>query len=823
MRNSALAAVSIVALIQVLGEAQALAQQETQRILLPAPSIVDPPDATAVLQNAGALALLESWSVVYLHAQAIGDANGSGDAVLVALPLFGGLSIGTGLEVLRPRLAGSADPPPRATGIFSFALGRSPTFGLGFTYRQFVSDGDPGVDGLGEWSGGLALRPASFFSLAATVHDLNTPVVRTSGPIPRLWTFGLGLRPLVRDSLTLLGEIDVSEDDRPNVPRGGIEVGLPWVGAARATVEHAIRSDGERELRVDVALDVRSGNAALGGGFVAGTSDERTGEASARAWTASARISGERFRGVPRPSRVRKVEVREGLDVRALAALTRRLGRDATDPSVDGVLLVPRSGFGGLSAASEVSRRIEGLRRRGRKVACHLEEATGSTLAACAAADRIWIGPAGGIRLVGVREEALFFTDLMGRLGIRAQIVKVGDYKSAPEGVTRMSSSDAAREQRDLLLADEFGDLVSMIARGRRLSAEVVTRLIDEGPFSAPDAIEAGLADEIVNEDEIDRSLRKLHGGRVSVEESPDPPEHPRRWGQAPAVAVIYVEDSIVDGESFDVPLLRGHFTGAETIAKALRTVREDSRIGAVVLRIESPGGSATASERIWREARRTARVKPVVASMGSIAASGGYYVAAAADRIFAERSTLTGSIGIFYGKADLSEMLREVGIGVEFAGRGRRAHMESMFRPYSDEEVRFLEDRIRYYYGIFVRRVATGRDKTFEQIDDVAQGRVWSGRRAKEVGLVDEFGGLDEAVREARRRGRLPWDAQIVELPERAGGLLDLVLGGGVRTEEPRWPTGLGRVLRALGPFAYLDAHRPQAMLDVVRLEQDF
>jgi protease-4 len=517
------------------------------------------------------------------------------------------------------------------------------------------------------------------------------------------------------------------------------------------------------------------------------------------------------------------VELREDLDTRGLAAFTRRLEADALDPSVDGVLVVLRGSIGGLAAADEIGDRIASLRRRGRKVVCHLEEGTGSHLAACAGADRIWIGPAGGIRLVGVRDETLFFRDLLSKIGVRAQIVRVGDYKSAPESVTRMSSSDPAIEERDAMLDDEYDDLVARISRGRRLSPERVRALIDEGPYTAPAAIRAGLADDLVNEDDLERPLAKLFGHRVLVAPQDDDPEAPRRWARAPTVAIVYVEDDIVDGDSFDVPLLGSHFTGAETIVKALDDLRGDSRVGAVVLRIDSPGGSATASERIWRAVWRTRKVKPVVASMGSMAASGGYYAAAAADTIFAEPSTLTGSIGIFYGKADVEALFREIGIGVELAGRGRRAHMESTFRPYTDDELAFLEEHIHDFYGIFVRRVATGRHKRFDEIDRVGQGRVWSGRRAKEHGLVDRIGGLSEAIREAKRRAGLPWDAAVLERPERGGGLVNLLLGSLVEArEDPPMPAAIGRMARALGPFAYLDPATPQARLPFVRLAEE-
>jgi protease-4 len=238
---------------------------------------------------------------------------------------------------------------------------------------------------------------------------------------------------------------------------------------------------------------------------------------------------------------------------------------------------------------------------------------------------------------------------------------------------------------------------------------------------------------------------------------------------------VLRIDGDIVDGESVDlpIPLIGVHLVGERTINQLIDAIAGDPRYGAIVLRVDSPGGSAVASELMWRAVARAAQRKPVIVSMGRTAASGGYYVAAPGREIFANRSTLTGSIGIFSGKADLSELLGRLHVGVETFRRGAHADMESIFRPYSDEELHIAERLILESYNLFVRRVSTGRHMTPAAVNGVGEGRVFSGTRAQRVGLVDRLGGLAEALDRARSLAGLAPDCEVVELPQAQGGLL--------------------------------------------------
>jgi protease-4 len=281
----------------------------------------------------------------------------------------------------------------------------------------------------------------------------------------------------------------------------------------------------------------------------------------------------------------------------------------------------------------------------------------------------------------------------------------------------------------------------------------------------------------------------------------------------------VVVDGSITDGENRDVPILNIHTTGARTVVAAIRRMAEDPTVAAIVLRIDSPGGSASASDRIWRAVRRARRHKPVVASMGAVAASGGYYVASAADEIVADPSTLTGSIGIFFGKVDFAELASRLGVGVEQLARGRRAGATSLFRPFTDDEREALRAQITYFYRLFLRRVATGRGMTPEEVDALGQGHIYSGDRALRLHLVDRLGGFVTAVARARSLADLPPDAEMIFAPSRPHGLMGYLLNSGNQSAELDTP--LSGVLTSLGSlvdgFEGLDGMHPQARLPFV------
>jgi protease-4 len=262
----------------------------------------------------------------------------------------------------------------------------------------------------------------------------------------------------------------------------------------------------------------------------------------------------------------------------------------------------------------------------------------------------------------------------------------------------------------------------------------------------------------------------------------------------------VLIDGSIVDGENVDVPFLDVHMSGGRTIVKTIDDMAADSRIRAIVLRIDSPGGAVMASDQIWRAVKRARDKKPVIASMGDVAASGGYYAACAANEIWASPSTITGSIGIFYGKVDLAPIAEKFGVGITVAKRGAHAGADSLYRPFTDEERAALADKIRLWYRQFIERVAVGRKMSPDKVDALARGRVYSGDAAKENGLVDHLGGFGSALLRARELAHLGPDAEVVVRPTRPSTLLDYVFqSGGARMNQNET---LGLMPEVLKPF---------------------
>ncbi len=359
---------------------------------------------------------------------------------------------------------------------------------------------------------------------------------------------------------------------------------------------------------------------------------------------------------------------------------------------------------------------------------------------------------------LGLRIEGWFLRDLLDRLGLRAEVLRVGEFKTAGEMLARRGMSEAQRAQLEALLDDLYAVLVDGIAEGRGLGAERVRELIDGGPYRARAAAEAGLIDACLFPDEVEEALAALAGrpgAGPALSWADFPAYHALRasdvgprapWSEPPRIAYVVVSGFVRSG---------GGAAGVASDAyrALLRRLELDPAVRAVVLRVESPGGDSLASDLIWRSVRRLAAAKPVVASLGEVAASGGYYVACAADAILAESATLTGSIGVVGGRLDPKGLYRRLGVAREGVERGARAGLLSAARPLVPAERAALRADLRAVYELFLERVAEGRRTTREAVHAVARGRVWSGRRALAEGLVDALGGPLEALAEARRR----------------------------------------------------------------------
>lgn len=425
--------------------------------------------------------------------------------------------------------------------------------------------------------------------------------------------------------------------------------------------------------------------------------------------------------------------------------------------------------------------------------------------------DEVWLQPGGEVGLLGVALETTFVRGSLDKLGLEPQFDQRHEYKNAADTIMRTEYTRAHREALDRIVGSVFDGAVEAIAQGRRLDPAVVRSLVDGGPKPAPAARAAGLVDRLGYRDEAWAAMRARIGDepellfadrwrprRRSLTTTLTRPltgplgrtlSRPRWPGRRRGhVAVVTIQGTIDSGRSRRG--LMGRTAGSDTVGAALRAAAADGRARAVVLRVDSPGGSAVASETIWREVCLLQRAKPVVVAMGAVAASGGYYVACPADRIVALPATLTGSIGVFGGKVVVQELMARLGLSASSVQRGAHARMFSSRRRFDDDEKANLATALDAIYDDFVAKVAQGRGRSIAQIEAVARGRVWTGRDAVDAGLVDELGGLRDAVRLARSRGGLPENAP-VRPAIRLGPLARL--GRPRNSADPRASTGSG------------------------------
>jgi len=400
--------------------------------------------------------------------------------------------------------------------------------------------------------------------------------------------------------------------------------------------------------------------------------------------------------------------------------------------------------------------------------------------------DTIWLQPGGGLGLLGVGVETTFVRGALDRLGIEPQFEQRYEFKNAADRYMRTEYTEAHRIALDRLAESVFTEAVAAIAAGRAIEAVRVRELADTGPRTAPEALEVGLVDALGYRDEVYAAMRSRVGADAELLFADR--WHPRRRPHVPArrrghVALIEVRGVIASGRTRRGPM--GRQVGSDSIGASLRAATNDEHVRAVVLHIDSPGGSAVASDTIWREVCRVREAgKPVVVSMGEAAASGGYYIACPADVIVALPSTLTGSIGVFGGKMVVRELLDRIGVTTGSVSQGARSLMFSPRRGFSDDERERFAATIDAIYVDFVAKVAQGRDRPVAEIEAIARGRVWTGSDALGIGLVDELGGLRDAIRIARLRAGLSDDAPVLRALH-VGPLARL--GRAKNTEDPR------------------------------------
>ena len=745
-----------------------------------------PPTSVALIDSAFSLSLnpaglpLSSTSFAYLHEEGDPDrpVTRRSDAGFVRLGGMNegdqwGLAFGASAEWIRPPGGGCPVSDPCYRRI-SLGLGiGTETISAGLAYHFYSSWQSHGINHLGTLDLGLLWRPASWLSFGAVAQGFNGQN-NDDLSVPALYKVGVALRPV--GGWVTLG-VDYSAD---NVHGWG---GSYLEYLARLSIPQGLAITAELAQPVAGFSAANPGILQLG---LQGSFEYLTIDFSAAGFSAGSPVVGSGNVAVEgslaqRPSIVGVVKTAQALDLTAAlkepdgilellgltgggitpyAAVSLRLHQLAEDPTLE-VLVLKLHGLDGVSLG-----RVEGLRARvaeirahGKKVLFWLESGGDTDYYLATSGDRIYALPQASLEINGLASTHIYLRGLLDKIGVQPEFVKIGEYKSAPEQFTNTSASEASAEETNALLDDEYSRYVNAVSAARGLSPDKVREILNRGVFTSDMALDAGLVDGLSGSGPaLDKPIESLAGHPLMLEHTGPTDRVPTRWGVPPRIGLVEIAGDIVGGDQGATHRV----AAAEHVVRELRIAAEDPSIRAVVLRVESPGGDVAASELIWQAVKELRERKPVVASFGDVAASGGYYVACGANLIVAEPSTLTGSIGVFAGKADLSKLLGFLGVSTQVFKRGDRADFYSLVRSWTADERQVAQNMVQRMYDVFLDRVAAGRGLKREQVDAVARGRVWTGAQAKDRGLVDVLGDLDVALARARQLGGLPAAAQV-------------------------------------------------------------
>jgi protease-4 len=770
------------------------AEEPTGGLMLPATPLTGEHDARAVTVNPGGLALLrgpELALALELEDHDVATTSGPGFGAYVASSGGGGIlpryGFGMALEWLRPaRSQLSPDPGTPFRFTTSFALAAGARTGLGVSWHHFSDDGV--LASRDTFDLGYSSRWSNYFAVGAALRDVSTSPIG-GAPVQRRYELETLVRPTGTDALetAIGGRIGETRHDLDGWARVSVRAARGfYVTGALETRElfaledspDGIRESQGRDIRATLGLEVSFGGFGIAA-YGTGLRDD-DGDMHPYGSTIVLKTSGLAPASVlGKPDRIERVELSGDIDTRELTKLVLRLRAIARDDHAKAVIVMFDGVGGGWATLQELRAELVRVRSSGKKVFAYMVSGTGRDYFIATAANKIYVDPAGGLRLVGMAGTTMYFRGAFDQVGVTPQFEKIAEYKSAPEQFTEVRPTEIAAKMYDDLYESLWQQWLAAVADGRKLSIDEVKALVDAGPYSAGDlAKDQKLVDAVAPPDKIS-SLIVAEIGRAYPVEEPKT-ERPERW-KRPGVAIVYIDGDITDGKSQSVPLLGRKFAGGETLVAALTAARNDPRVGAIILRIDSPGGSALASELISREVFATRGVKPILCSFSDLAASGGYFVAAGCDKIFTDPMTITGSIGIFYGKFDLSGLIKKLGIATFTHKRGVHSDMESLFRPFTDDERKVLLDKLRYMYGRFVGAVSEGRKLTKEQVDGLGRGHVYTGVMAKPIALADAFGGIGDALDEAKKRMGLSPDTKVTlfELPNVAPSLIAKLTGG--------------------------------------------
>ena len=700
------------------------------RTHLPSSSIAVTDDALATFFNPSGLATGRGLNLYYLRTY---QSNWAGDdAFFLAVP-----NGGFGVEFA----TANADTAfTRYTLSGGRHLGNSLYWGTSYSW---INSDDKTYDAFHSMSLGLMYR-RRYLSIGAMARDLNQPKL-LGERLGRTYDLGLALRPGTwRTTLSL--------DMQKTQGVGGVD--LRYALEVRPIRELMLRGTLNSDLSFDVRFGINIGNWGIG-----------TGNTFDKNQEAQTGVGYFHFSNIPTTKQLPRRRIFLDLQMHSLKEV---LSIAKSDEDIAGILIRINGSSYGMAQLQEMADAILNFRESGRVVLCYLTNCSTGDYIVASTCDGILIHPSAEVRLIGLRTERSFYKGTLDMLGIRADLEHIGKYKSASEAFTRKEMSEAQREIQNIILDDLYEQLVGTIAKGRGWTPEDVKQRINEGPYTARQAFAAELVDRLVYEDELIDVVTELtddHTDLVSPNEYVESRVYIQNWQvPQPKIAIIEAKGLMVTGDSFIDPLTGTQVMGADTIVRAIQEAKDDDSIKAVVLRIDSGGGLVVAADIIWHALVQLTEVKPLVVSMGDVAASGGYYIAAPADVIVAEPGTITGSIGVVSGKYSLKGLYEKLGIQKEILKRGKHADFYTDYSDYPPSEQEIVQKQINEIYDDFISKVALGRSElTTTEVDNLGRGRIWSGKQAKENGLVDELGGLSLALAIAQQYAGL--QEKIVEI----------------------------------------------------------
>ncbi len=721
----------------------------------------------ALRLNPAAVGVEQEFTLNYYHSYS--DSSFKGDDALYTA--FRGL--GFGIEWLGSGAASDGKA-------YTIGVGTSgqKSFAVGSSYQWRSSD-DPRQDKSHFWAHGFLWRPSNTVSFAGVVNNYNRMKLPT-GKSDAEFTYSGAVR-------MLKGRLIVGADWYQATSQRLRDGSYRFAGTFEATPGMTLHADVDQDEKFNVGITLNMTTWFVGahGGFdqdrdyrggVAYAGYHKTRRTPVVNWmreVAMLDITGD----IPdrRPARSFF-----GPSTPTTFDYLTTLEKVRTDPEIRALVVRisdPQLGWG---RREELRRGIIRVRESGKPVLAYLDGVVSNgEYYLATAADLVVAPPVSTLNVIGLRSEVTFAKRLLDKIGIVADLEHVGEYKNASDMLTRSEMSPEHREAVTSLLDDLDAHWVNQLASSRHVTTDDVRGWIDHGPYVSVDAQTAGLIDTVAYADQLDGIIRGMAGPlwrQVSMRELRRRVYEPKGWTEPSQIALILAEGGISEGDDRS-ELLNGDVMGSSSIGRAIRTARESHQIKAIVLRVNSGGGSIFASDEIWREVARTVGHKPIIVSFGDVAASGGYYIACAADSIFAMPISITGSIGVITGKLDLSGLYDKVGLDKEVITRGRYADLYGTDGAFTDEEREVVRSQMMRAYDHFVSLVADGRQMDSDSVYAIAQGRVWSGTAAAKRGLVDRFADLHECITIAARMAGVNTgeDVEVTILPEQRWELFSL------------------------------------------------